>query len=805
MTAELLRDLRYGARTMAKAPGFTVVAALALALGIGATTAIFSVAYGILARPLPYPAADRVALVGMRFYPREGADFGTLSIRDYLEWKQRNHAFEEPALFSSRRMDVVGMGVPEQIAGSIVTAGFFTTMQVRPMLGRAFLPGEDQPTAAPMAVLGEALWRRRFAADPAVIGRPFLVNGVSTTIVGVMPASFQFPREEIEIWTNLQVRPPTRWGPWFYRGVARLKPGVTLEQAQAETNAIGRILMRENPYYQRLTLPVRSAREYLVGSVKTPLLVLIGAVGLVLLIAVVNVANLLVARATVRVHEMALRLSLGARRGRLIRQLLTENLLLAALGGAGGLLLADGGIRLLRAWNPGDLPMIAAVQLDGRALAFTLVTSILTGVLFGLAPAFQSARADLSSTLKEGGRGGATGRSHSRTRGILVIAEMALSLMLLAGAGLLLRSFVRLERVSGGFQAPAEHVLSMLISPSDRKYNDAAAGLAYYRRVLERARTFPGVESAALSDSLPPTRQADADTFVLQGQNLAPGETNPVVTHATVGADYFKTLGVPLLRGRYFNEHDIAGAAPVTIISESLAHQFFGGRDPIGTRLKQSGPGFGDNWMEIVGVVGDVKYLGVQREADSAYYEAFSQSYSPLTHLVVRTSRNADAVAEGLRRAIQAIDPGVTLAQVWTMREAMATSVSVPRFNAMLLALFAAIAVVLAAIGIYGVIAWSVARRTHEIGVRMALGAARADVWRMVIRQAATLALTGIALGLGGAFAITRLLATLLFGTSATDPLTFAIVAAGLLAVALLAAFIPARRATRISPMVALR
>jgi predicted permease len=778
---------------------------LALALGIGASTAIFSVAYGILARPLPYPAADRVALVGMRFYPREGADFGTMSVRDYLEWKQRNHAFEDPALFTSRRMDVVGAGVPEQIAGSMVTAGFFPILQVRPMLGRVFLPGEDRPAAPPMAVLGEALWRRRFAADANVVGRAVLVNGVSTTIIGVMPASFQFPREEIEIWTNLQLKPPTRWGPWFYRGVARLKPGVTLEQAQAETNAIGRVLMQENSYYKRLTLPVRSARDYLVGSVRTPLLVLIGAVGLVLLIAVVNVANLLVARATVRSHEMALRLSLGARRGRLVRQLLTESLLLAALGGAGGLLLAYGGVQLLRAWNPGNLPMIEAVQLDGRALAFTLLASILTGVLFGLAPAFQSARQDLSSTLKEGGRGGAAGRGHTRTRAVLVVAEMALSLMLLAGAGLLLRSFVRLERVNAGFQAPPERLLSMLISPSDRKYAEPSAGLAYYRRVFERARSYPGVESAAISDSLPPINQADADTFVLEGQNLAPGETNPVVTHATVGADYFRTLGVPLLRGRYFTEHDVEGGAPVTIISESLAHQFFGGRNPVGTRLKQSGPGFGDNWMEIVGVVGDVKYLGVQKDAEAAYYQPLAQSYEPLTHLVVRSSGNAGAVADGLRRAIQAIDPGVTLAQISTMREAMAESVSVPRFNTMLLAVFAAMAVMLSAIGIYGVIAWSVARRTHEIGVRMALGAAQADVWRMVIRQAAALALTGIAFGLAGAFALTRLLAALLFGTSPTDPTTFGAVSLALLAVALVAAFVPARRATRISPVIALK
>jgi putative ABC transport system permease protein len=475
------------------------------------------------------------------------------------------------------------------------------------------------------------------------------------------------------------------------------------------------------------------------------------------------------------------------------------------VGAGGGLLLADGGIRLLRAWNPGNLPLIEAVRLDGRALGFTLLTSIAAAVLFGIAPALQSARADPGAALKEGGRGGAAGRTHARMRAALVIAEVALSLMLLAGAGLLLRSFARLQQVSAGFQAPPERILSMLISPSERKYQDPAAGLAYYRRVLDRARAFPGVRSAALSDSLPPSRQADADTFVLEGQNLAPGETNPVVTHATVSAGYFQALGVPLLRGRYFDEHDVEGRAPVTIISESLARQFFGGRDPVGTRLKQSGPGFGDHWMEIVGVVGDVKYMGVRRESDAAYYEAFAQSYSPLTHLAVRTSGDAAGAAEGLRRAIQSIDPGVTLAQVGTMRQAMAADISQPRFDSLLLGIFAAIAAALAAIGIYGVMAWSVSRRAHEIGVRMALGAAQADVWRIVMRQAAGLALAGIALGGAGALVLTRVMSALLFHTSASDPFTFAAVALGQMAVALVAAFVPARRAMRVSPATALR
>jgi len=803
---DLLQDLRHGARRLRNNPVFTVVAVLALALGIGANTAMFSVAYGILLRPLPYPGSDRVAVVFMRFFPRDFA-FGTLCIRDYLMWKDNNHAFENPSLFRTLRMDIGGdEGVPEQVQGASVTAGFFPTLEVRPLIGRTFAPGEDKPATRSLAVLGESVWRRRFGASSTVLGKTILVNGAPSTVIGVMPGVFRFPRRDTEVWTNLPLNPPTRYGPWFYRGVGRLKPGVTLEQAQAEVNNIGLRMMQQNPYYKRLTLPVLQLREALLGTTLKPaILVLAGAVGLVLLIAVVNVANLMLARATVREREMALRLSLGAGRGRLVRQLLTESVLLAVLGGAVGLALAWGGIELIRVWNPGELPMIDSVRLDWSALGFMVLVSMLTGILFGLAPALHSVRTDLNATIKEGGRSGATSRTHGRTRSALVVSEIALSLLLLVGAGLLLRSFANLRRVTGGFSAEPKHILTMLISPANRKYTDARAGLAFYDEVLRRTRAVRGVEAADVSDSLPPDRQGDADTFQIEGQPLAPGELNPIISEPGVGPDFFRALGIPLIKGRFFDQHDTPDSRPVAIVSEGFVHRFFVNQEPLGQRIKQSGPGYGDKWMDIVGVVGNVKYLGLTVDTDPALYIPFAQSYGPLMFLVVRSSGDAAELAPALRQNIQSIDPGVTLAQIATMEQALDLSVSQPRFDTMLLSLFAGMALLLAAVGIYGLIAYSVAQRTHEIGVRMALGAAQADVVRMVVRQGASMAVAGIVLGLGGAFLLTRLLKAMLFGIGVADALTFVTAPLIIMLVVLAATFVPALRATRISPVVALR
>ncbi|MBI4905192.1 MAG: ABC transporter permease [Acidobacteria bacterium] len=798
---DLIQDLRYAARTLRKNPAFSIVAVLALALGIGANTAMFSVAYGLLLRPLPYADADRVAMVFMNYGPRD-FQYGTMCVRDYLTWKENNRAFEEPALLRTLRMDIGGKeGVPEQVQGASVTSSFFPMLGVRPLIGRTFATGDDQPGTSSLVVLSELIWRRRFAANSSVLGQTVVVNGTPATVIGVMPSAFQFPRRETEVWTNLPLNPPTRYGPWFYRGIARLKPGVTFEQAQAEMNSIGLRLVQDNPYYKRVTFPILSVRDALVGTtVKPAILVLFGAVGLVLLIAVVNVANLMLARATVRHREMVLRLSLGAGRGRVVRQLLTESILLSLIGAAAGLGLAWGGIQLIRAENPGNLPLIDSIRLDWAALGFIVSVSTLTGVLFGLAPALASARADLNSTIKAGGRSSSAGHARGRARRLLVVSETALSLILLIGAGLLLRSFVKLQQVTGGFFTPPQQILTMLISPGDRKYNDAAAGLAFYDEVLRHARNVPEVELAAVTDSLPPDRQGDADSFQIEGQTLAPGEMNPVVSAVTAGPNLFQALRIPLVKGRYFTDHDRQGATPVAIVSEGFVRRFFPDQDAIGKRIRQ-----GAAWMEIVGVVGNVKYLGLTVDTDPAYYMPFAQMYSPRMYLVTRSSGDAAHLAEALRRDIQSIDPGVTLAQIGTMERALNLSMSRPRFNTGLLTLFAGIALLLAAIGIYGLIAYSVAQRTREIGVRMALGAARGDVMRMVVRQGVSLAAIGIMVGLGGAFILTRLLKAMLFGIGVKDALTFVAATVGIMLVVLLATFVPALRATRISPVVALR
>ena len=629
MLEELLQDLRFAARMLRRNPAFTIVAVLALALGIGANTGMFSVAYGILFRPLPVPQADRVAVVYMHYFPRDFV-FGTMCMRDYQMWREDNRAFEQPSLFQSIRMDIGGReAVPEQVQGAAVTSGFFSTLSVRPLLGRTFSPGDNRPGAEALAVIGESIWRRRFAGSPTLLGQPIVVNGVPATVIGIIPSGLHIPRRDTEIWTNLVLNPPTRYGPWFYLGIARLKPGVTIEQAQAEVNNIGKRMMRQNPSYQRVTLPIRTLRDAILGTtVKPALLVLAGAVGLVLLIAAVNVANLMLARATVREREMALRLSLGAGRGRLVRQLLTESVLLAAMGGVAGLGLAWGAVALVRSWNPGNLPLIDSVRLDGGALAFTFLLAACTGILFGLAPALQSVRTDLISTIKEGGRSGSASQARGRTRAVLVVSELAISLTLLVGAGLLLRSFANLQRVTGGFTAPPRQILTMLISPGNRKYRDPAAGLPFYDEVLRRAGSVPGAESASITDTLPPDRQGDADTFALEAKRCRTGQINPIVTHADVSPGYFHALGIPFVAGRDFTQHDDGKGEPVAIVSEAFARRFLPNQNPVGKRLGYSG-----TWMEIVGVVGNVKYMGLTVDSDPAYYIPFAQNYGSRAYL----------------------------------------------------------------------------------------------------------------------------------------------------------------------------
>jgi putative ABC transport system permease protein len=806
-----LQDVRFGGRVLRKNPGFTLVAVLALALGIGANSAIFSVVYGVLLRPLPFPDADRLALVYMHFSP-QNMEHGNISIADFLDWRAQNRSFEEPALFAVagvaqlRRFDITGAGEPEQVRGSAVTAGFFPALRVNARLGRLFLPGEDAAGGEHKVVLSESLWRRRFGSRSDAIGQSITLNGAPYTIIGVLPASFQFARmPDNEVWTNLLLNPPTHRGPYFYNGLGRLQPGVTFEQAQAEMNAIGGSIERVNSnWYSRVTMPVVPLREALVGTVRPALLVLFGAVVFVLLIATVNVANLLLARASVREREIAVRAALGAGRWRLIRQLLTESTLLALLGGAVGLFFAYAGVQMVRAWNPGDLPRVNDIHLDGHVLAFTFVISVVIGVLFGLAPAMHSSRG-LNAALNEGGRSGTAGAARHRTHAVLMVSEVALSLVLLIGAGLLLRSFSLLQQVKAGFSADPQKVLAVDITLSGAKYAQGKAQVAFFDRLIEQARSLPGVESAALSDSLPPSDAGDSDTFVIEGQPWTQ-EGFPSTDNGILGPGYLRTLGIPLLKGRDFSDSDTSDSLPVTLISESLARRYFPNDDPIGHRLKQSDPNLhGSPFMEIVGVVGDVKYDGLDAKSDMAYYTPYRQNFARNMYLVVRSGLPAAGLLRTLHQQIRDLDPDVVINSPSTLEQVMSESVAQPRFRTFLLGLFAAIALLLAAIGIYGVIAYSVAQRTHEIGIRMALGAQRVDVLRLVAGRGLRLTLAGLAIGVVVALAVTRLLSTLLFGVGPTDPLTFAAMAVLLCAVAVVACAEPAHRAMRVDPMVALR
>jgi predicted permease len=795
------QDLRYSLRTLRKSPGFALIAVLTLALGIGANSAMFSVIYGVLLRPLPYFEADRLALVHVRFSP-QNTEYGTMSIADYLDWKARNHAFEDPAIYShwGWRFDLTGAGEPIELNGCAVTGNFFSVLRSRPMLGRVFDNRESAATATPAVVLSEGLWRGRFAANPAVIGKAVNLNGVETVIAGVMPASFRFPAG-VELWTNIRLRPPTRRGPFPFIGIGRLMPGVTLEQAQAETNAIGREIERANPAnYHGMTMPVLPLRRALAGKVEPALLVMFGAVFLVLLIATANVASLMLVRSNAREREMAVRLSLGAVRGRLVRQLLTESALLGAAGGLAGLALAWGGIWALRVWNPGNLPRMEDVQLDFRVLGFTFFLSLATGIVFGLAPAFRSSRADLSGTLKQGGRSGTASAQKRRSHGALVIAEVALSFTLLIGGGLLLRSFVQLQRADAGFEAAPEHILTMAIAPSQTDDHGR------YERMLEPVRRLPGVASVALSDSLPPDQRNDYDTFQIEGEPWTESGF-PAVTEVIVSPDYFQTLKIPLLKGRYFSQADTANTAGAIIISDSLARRYFPSRNPIGEHIAPSGPDNHNSWLPIIGVVGDVKYTGLDSASEPAFYRLYTEFPAGDTarlNLLVR-SRIATALPREIEQEIRAIDRNATLSDIGTLETARWESVAQPRFRTALISGFAAIALLLSAIGIYGVVAYSVAQRTNEIGIRMALGAQRSAVLKQIIGNGAILGLAGAAIGFAGAFPLTRVLSNLLFGVSTNDPVTFISVTLLLVAVAVVASLIPALRGTRIDPIVALR
>ncbi len=802
----LWQDARFGLRMLVKNPGFTVVAVLALGLGIGANTAIFSVVNAVLLRPLPYKDSERLVMVWedntKRGFPRD-----TPAPANFIDWREQNKVFEGMAAIAEQSFNLTGAGEPERIDGRRVSASLFPLLGVEPQLGRAFLPEEDSPSGSRVVILSYGLWQRRFGSDVNITGKPLTLNGESYTVVGVMPPDFQFPSRDDQLWVPIAFtsQGAANRGGHFLEVIARTKPGVTLQQAQAEMNTIAARLQQQYPEQNTdLGATVIPLHEQVVGDIKPALLVLLGAVGFVLLIACANVANLLLARAAVRQKEIALRVALGASRLRLVRQFLTESILLAALGGGVGLLLSLWGVNLIKAFIPENISQAQAVMIDAKVLGFTLLVSLLTGLIFGLVPATQASKLNLNETLKEGGRDSAAGSRGNRIRGLLVVAEVAISLVLLIGAGLLINSFLRLRNVDPGFRV--DNLLTMRIVLPAQKYPDQTRRTNFYTELIRRIEVLPGVQSAAVTNWIPLVMQGDSQGISIEGQpDPGPGK-NPVVVTRVVSPHYFSTMGIGLSQGRGFGEQGSADSPRVAMISEAMARRFWPGEDPTGKRIKSGGLNSPSPWMEIIGVVKDVRQVKLDADPKPQMYVPYTQPvFFVPSHLVVKTNVEPGSLAATVRRTVWEIDRDQPVSNVSTMKEVLSESIARQRFSMLLLGLFAAVALMLASIGIYGVMSYSVAQRTHEFGIRMALGARGIDVLKLAIRQGAKLVLIGVAIGLASSFILTRFMSSLLFDVTATDPMTFTGVASLLVLIALAACFVPARRATKVDPMIALR
>lgn len=791
---KLLQDLRYGLRMLIRHRAVTAIAVVTLALGIGANTAIFTVVNAVLLRPLPYQEPER--LVSFR------SNESVLDLADVKAWTQ---SFAEIGGETPQQLDYTGSGEPLQWAAGLVTGGFFHTLGAQPLLGRVITEEDDKKGGPFVVVLGHAIWQRQFGGDRGVVGRTVTLSGNSYTVVGVMPPDFKTPRGAMEVWAPVQVvsaGAPHR-GVHFLRAYARLKPGVTIAQAQSEMDAIDKRLAEAFPAENRRRQTVLvSLHDRLVGAVKPALLILFGAVGLVLLIACVNFANLLLARAAARGQELVVRVALGADRLRLTRQLLTESVLTSLLGGAAGVALAIWGVDLLVALKPANLPRLESIGVDGRALLFTLVVSVLTGVIFGLAPVWQATRVNVSDALKEGGRGEAGAAKH-RLRSALVVIEMALALVLLAGAGLLINSFWRLRNVQPGFNT--DNLLTMRIELPEARYREIPSQTQYRRALLDEVNSAPGAQAALVSE-LPMSGDWLTHDFLVEGQQLSVGD-EPDVQTLSVEGDYFRVMGIPLLSGRDFTRQDNENTPLVGVVNQSLARRFFKEENPLGKRVRwaRRDP---NNWITIIGVVGDIKHLGLDDGETPALYTPYPQAgvaWKRWMNLVVRSESDAASLAGAIKSRVWRVDGRIPVTKARTMVEVMGASVEARRFNMLLLVVFAVVAMLLAAAGIYGVMSYTVAQRTREIGVRVALGARPRDVIRMIVGRGMLLTSIGAAAGLALSLALTRLMSGLLFGVGAKDPLTFACVSLLLAGVALLACYIPARRAAKVDPMVALR
>jgi putative ABC transport system permease protein len=809
----LAQDLRYALRQLRKGPGFTTVAVLTLALGIGANTAIFSVVNGVLLRPLAFREADRLVRVWhvppKKSFP--GMPIFAVSAANFLDWQRQNHIFEEMAIYTYRGFTLTGNDKPEQVDAGAVSSSFFTTLGVQPMLGRVFSAEEDQVGRSRVLVLSYGFWREHCGCLD-IIGRNLSMDGQNFLVAGVMPPSFRFP-DFAQVWTPMAWTDRERAvrGEHHYVVIARLGPNVNLNQAQAEMNTISSRLEQLYPEDDKgwgaLVVPLH---EDLVGAVRPALFVLLGAVAFTLLIACVNVANLALAKTYSRQKEIAIRSALGASPARVLRQILSETVLLAFTGGVIGLTYAHFGVRLIKAFLADKLPRLVEVGLDLKVLAFTALVSLLAGILAGLLPALRLTRADVNQALKRGlGRTDSDSSGH-RTRSILVVAEVGLSLVLLFGAGLMIRSFQQLQRVNPGFDS--HDVLTMTLSVARATFPSPVEQVSFFERVLERVRTLPGVESSGVIDNIPLNGNGSHQPVAIEGHPVVSMSDQPEVDVRLVSPGYMHSLRIPILRGRDFDATDIAGRPGVILISESMARQFWSGEDPIGKRLTMTF--FPDVVRQVVGVVGDVKLDGLDQVRPSAtLYMPLDQVSAPATGgwnsfpmtLVVRSTTNPAGLVRAVSNAVYEVDPDIPLRNILTLDDLVENSISQQRFDTLMLGAFGGLALLLAAIGIYSVLSYSVKRRVQEIGIRLALGAAPGDVLRMVLVEGLKPTLFGVACGTAGALALGRVLSSLLYGVKPTDPITFSGVTTLLVTIALLASTVPAYRATQIDPLVALR
>jgi len=803
----IFTDIRFGWRSLIKRPGATAIALLTLALGIGVNTAIFSAVDSILLRPLPFKDPERIVSVWEQT-PSLGIQQNQAAPANFFDLRNQSQSFEALVAYGPLDINLTGTGDPERLDGQLVSANVFSILGVAPALGRTFLPNEDQPGQEHVVVLSDALWKRRFNRDPSIINRNIALNGETFTVVGVMPRGFFFPLRETELWTPWAMEPDQASGRGdHYLGiVARLKTGVNIERANADLATIGQRLASEYPRTNEgLGFIARSLHRDYVGDLRLPMLILFGAVGLVLLIACANVANLLLAQATTRRKENAIRVALGARRWTIVRQMLVESLLLASGGGLLGVLGAFWGVQALTKFLPESLSKLQGINIDARVLLFTLGVSVLTAIVFGGVPALLASRTTPGSTLSEVARDMAGGTSGRHVRRLLVISEVALAVVLLVSAGLLIRSFQLLRQVQPGFNP--ENALTMRLVLPFPKYAKKEARSAFYDEVLRQVKETPGVEAAGMITFMPLSFSGMNFSFSVEGRT-APSDMNlPFALFRVVSFDYFRAMGIPLLRGRYFEAQDTPDTTPVTLINRRLAEQYWPGEDAIGKRLKV-GPADSPNaWLTVVGVVGDVRQTGLQDQKLDFYvpYLQERRSFMAPRDLVVRTKADPAVIAAAVRKAVWSVDKDQPVSNVRTVNEVFSAAISQERFQALMLGVSAALALVLACVGLYGVISYSVVQRTHEIGVRMALGAQPVDVLSLVIRQGMSLTLVGLIVGIVAGTFVTRVLTDMLFGVTPRDPLTFVGVPVLLLIVAFLACYIPARRATRIDPLIALR